>query len=82
MQDVIRANGELVNKLFDDGAVVYICGSAGAMPKSVKQAFLDVLMEYVDVGTGLERDMEAVKVKAEKILDDMVKQGRYIEETW
>jgi sulfite reductase alpha subunit-like flavoprotein len=82
VQDVIRRDGEVVWKLIEQGAIVYICGSAGAMPKAVREAILEVMCEYVDVGSGQERDKEEVRGKSERVLEEMSKVGRYVEEVW
>ena len=82
VQDIIKRDKEEIYKLIEEGAVIYVCGSAGAMPKSVRQAILDVLCEFVDVGSGLERVEEVVKEKSEALLEQMSKVGRYVEEVW
>lgn len=64
--------GKLICSLLDRGAIVYICGSAGAMPKRVKAAFIRVLEAY----SGMD---EVMAMKAIKQMEDS---GRWIQETW
>jgi sulfite reductase alpha subunit-like flavoprotein len=54
---------------------VYVCGSSGNMPKGVREALVDVL---VDDGGGSTMSRE----EAEAYLDKMEKEGRYKQETW
>jgi sulfite reductase alpha subunit-like flavoprotein len=74
VQDRIRAQGAMIYEaLVVKNGKVYICGSSGNMPKGVREALLDVLVEG---GKDLERS------RAEEYLDHMEKQGRYKQETW
>ncbi|KAK4625115.1 NADPH-dependent diflavin oxidoreductase 1 [Fulvia fulva] len=73
VQDQIRVNGKAVcDALVRKNGKVYVCGSSGNMPKGVRQALLDVLVEHKD-GMSME--------EAETYLDLMEKNGRYKQET-
>ncbi|RDW61632.1 hypothetical protein BP5796_11524 [Coleophoma crateriformis] len=72
VQDLIREKGEEVCQLLDQGAIVYICGSSGKMPKAVRQALVSVLEEH----KSLERK------DAEERLEAMEKGGKFVQETW
>jgi sulfite reductase alpha subunit-like flavoprotein len=75
IQDIIRKEGNLIADLLAAkiGPMIYICGSSGNMPKSVRAAFVDVILEHSKDG-----DREA----SEKELALMEKHGLYIQETW
>ncbi|KAH9844716.1 NADPH-dependent diflavin oxidoreductase 1-like [Teratosphaeria destructans] len=74
VQDILRLNGKQVyGLLHEKNGKVYVCGSSGNMPKSVREALLDVLTEY---GQRTSRE------EAEAYLDRMEKEGRYKQETW
>lgn len=74
VQDQIRANGKHIRAaLVEQGGKVYVCGSSGNMPKGVREALVDVL---VDEGDRMER------YDAEAFLDGIEKDGRYKQETW
>ena len=74
VQDQIRENAEKVfDAIHEQNGKVYICGSSGNMPKGVREALLDVLVE---MGKGMTRE------KAEAYLDRLEKEGRYKQETW
>lgn len=53
---------------------IYVCGSSGNMPKAVREAFVEVLVEQG--GGKMSRE------DAEAYLDTMEKEGRYKQETW
>ncbi|KAK4502826.1 hypothetical protein PRZ48_006252 [Zasmidium cellare] len=74
VQDQIRAQGSAVcDALLKREGKVYVCGSSGNMPKGVRQAILDALVEHSDSLSAEE---------AEAYLDRMEKSGRYKQETW
>lgn len=74
VQDQIRANGELICRALVDGkGKVYVCGSSGNMPKGVREALLDVLVD---------NKSSATREDAESYIDAMEKEGRYKQETW
>lgn len=74
VQDQIRQNASTVFRAIRElEGRIYVCGSSGNMPKGVREAFLDVL---VDQSTSMSRE------EAEAYLDGMEKAGRYKQETW
>jgi sulfite reductase alpha subunit-like flavoprotein len=74
VQDQIRKNAKAVYRaMYELKGMIYVCGSSGNMPKGVREAFLDVLVEQ---NTSMSRD------QAELHLDSMEKAGRYKQETW
>jgi sulfite reductase alpha subunit-like flavoprotein len=74
VQDQIRANAAAVfDALHTRNGKVYVCGSSGNMPKGVRQALVDVLVE---------QSGDATRKAAEEYLDSMEKSGRYKQETW
>ena len=76
VQDQIRAHaGEIREAILGRKGKVYVCGSSGNMPKGVREALVDVLVEGGDGGAMVREDAEAY-------LDRMEKEGRYKQETW
>lgn len=74
VQDQIRKHAQAVYRaMYELGGRIYVCGSSGNMPKGVREAFLDVLVE---------QDTSMSKEEAEVYLDNMEKAGRYKQETW
>jgi sulfite reductase alpha subunit-like flavoprotein len=74
VQDQIRQNADAVFKAVHElKGRIYVCGSSGNMPKGVREAFLDVLVEQ---SGSLSRE------EANAYLDGMEKAGRYKQETW
>jgi len=74
VQDQIRKNAKAVYRAMHElNGRIYVCGSSGNMPKGVREAFLDVLVEQ---NTSMTRE------EAEAYLDGMEKAGRYKQETW
>lgn len=74
VQDQIRTQGKnIFEAIYERGGRIYVCGSSGNMPKGVREAFLDVLVEH---SGSLSRE------EAEHYLDSMEKAGRYKQETW
>ncbi|KAI9745499.1 MAG: NAPDH-dependent diflavin reductase [Claussenomyces sp. TS43310] len=73
VQDIIRREATLVHKLLvEEEGSVFVCGSSGKMPMGVRAALVDVLVEQGDV----ERDA------AERTIEIMEHQGKYVQETW
>lgn len=74
VQDKIREQGQHVyNAIVNGNGMVFVCGSSGNMPKGVRQALVDILVQ----------NGEAVdEAWAEQYLESMEKQGRYKQETW
>lgn len=74
VQDLIRRNGSTLHQsLLQEEGKVYVCGSSGNMPKGVREALVDVLVEMRESMT---------TDRAEEYLDGMEKKGRYKQETW
>lgn len=74
VQDQIRQHASDVFKAVHDlNGRIYVCGSSGNMPKGVREAFLDVLVQQ---SASMSRE------EAEAHLDGMEKAGRYKQETW
>ncbi|KAI7571842.1 riboflavin synthase domain-like protein [Hortaea werneckii] len=75
VQDRIRDEGEAIHRaLVENNGKVYVSGSSGSMPKGVREALVDVLVQYGREGMARE--------EAEGYLDSMEKAGRYKQETW
>ncbi|KAI6857677.1 riboflavin synthase domain-like protein [Hortaea werneckii] len=75
VQNRIRDEGEAIHRaLVDKNGKVYVSGSSGSMPKGVREALVDVLVQYGREGMARE--------EAEGYLDSMEKAGRYKQETW
>lgn len=73
VQDVIRERAKDVFKyLVTWGGTVFVCGSSGNMPKGVRLAIAEC------VAHNLQMTVE----EAEKYVDGLEKQGRYVQETW
>lgn len=96
IQDRLRERSDLVwEYLREQMATIIVCGSSGQMPKAVRQALVDALLEQAQKRRGLEPsvkhtdsddDMFEEPVKnhedAEKYLARLEKEGRYKQETW
>lgn len=78
VQDVVRREGKkLVKLIMEQKALVYVCGSSGSMPKAVREALLNAIMEHGNIpGQRTPREY------AEAFLGDMEKKGSYFQETW
>ena len=73
VQDVIEQQAELVYQLlYESKGIVYVCGSSGSMPKSVRTALVSVFRRVGRI------DQEV----AENYLQTMERDGRYLQETW
>lgn len=73
VQDVIKEQADLVFRfLYKCGGIVYVCGSSGKMPKSVRAS----LVEVFQISGGMDQ------AAAEKYLQAMEREGRYKQETW
>lgn len=74
VQDQIRQHANAIYQAVHDlDGRIYVCGSSGNMPKGVREAFLDVLVE---------QSASMTREGAEAHLDGMEKAGRYKQETW
>lgn len=75
VQDVIGLYAPKVAQMLQhDNCKIYVCGSSGNMPKAVRQALVDAINGEHTQSDDLDH--------GEKILDKMVKQKRYQQETW
>lgn len=73
VQHKIYEQHELVGDLIlNQNAIVFICGSSGAMPREVRITLVEILMKF-----GKMKDTEA-----DDYLMDMENGGRYLQETW
>lgn len=97
VQDRIRERADLVWRfLRERAATVIVCGASGQMPKAVRQALVDALVEQ---GAAKARGSESGPTgvldqpdggqesilnqdEAEKYLAKLEKEGRYKQETW
>jgi sulfite reductase alpha subunit-like flavoprotein len=99
VQDRLREHAALVSEMVEKrGATVVVCGSAGAMPRAVRRALVDVLVQEGEkerrirggMGEGDEHEDEYgdgeeekwTQERAEQYLDVMEKSRRYLQETW
>ncbi|PQE03567.1 hypothetical protein CJF31_00010151 [Rutstroemia sp. NJR-2017a BVV2] len=86
VQDVIRREGKLIAEYLTNGAMVYVCGSSGNMPKAVREALVEVLMQWgvrFAAGSDGERVVEKLdRGTAEHHIAMLEKWKRYIQETW
>ncbi|GAA5998468.1 hypothetical protein JCM5350_000657 [Sporobolomyces pararoseus] len=75
VQHKLVEHGEKVSEWLSEakGGYLYICGSSTAMPRAVKKAVLSVLRAHRPTLT---------EEAAEKLWDDMERQGRIREEVW
>jgi sulfite reductase alpha subunit-like flavoprotein len=86
VQDRIRERRNLVWRLLRErNATVIVCGSSGQMPKAVRQALVDALVEQAKHDTDDDdgdEDPITNHEDAEKYLARLEKWGRYKQETW
>jgi sulfite reductase alpha subunit-like flavoprotein len=97
VQDRIRERSDLIwTFLRERAATVIVCGASGQMPKAVRQALVDALVEQgAKKVRGLpsgqasllgdnDRGQEFIQSQddAEKYLAKLEKEGRYKQETW
>jgi sulfite reductase alpha subunit-like flavoprotein len=74
VQDIIRRESQTVWEQLQKGAVVYVCGSSGNMPKAVREAIIDVMVKH---GAAFPD-----RASAEVAVTDMTRRGHYVQETW
>ncbi|CAO1616719.1 unnamed protein product [Sympodiomycopsis kandeliae] len=72
VQDLIIQHSNTIWELIEDGAVIYISGSSGAMPTAVRRAFENV----IEKETGLDED------QAKRFVDRLESCARWREECW
>ncbi|KAI5811291.1 hypothetical protein DFH27DRAFT_589178 [Peziza echinospora] len=76
VQHLVRENSAIIYRLLhDQEGIVYVCGSSGRMPQSVREALIDI---FEKEGRGDNITHET----AEKYLAAMERDGRYRQETW
>jgi methionine synthase reductase len=76
VQDNMRVHGEELSQLImKRGAVVYVCGDAKNMSKNIKDAFFDILSQYI-------KKEELTSITADKILMKMRESGHYVLDLW
>lgn len=74
VQTKLAQHGKLVHDmLIKQNAILYVCGSSGAMPRQVRITIIEILKETVEKWD--EKDAEAY-------VSLMEKNGRYLQETW
>ncbi|POS83671.1 hypothetical protein EPUL_005416, partial [Erysiphe pulchra] len=82
VQDIIAQQNELIgNLILQHGAIIYVCGSSGNMPKAVKEAFISALINCNHNHFVLNKATITREIALQK-LDEMVRTGRYVQETW
>jgi sulfite reductase alpha subunit-like flavoprotein len=73
VQDLIASQADRVWDIVGvRHGLVYVCGSAGKMPQAVRDAIVEICKKYCNEG----------EEKAEEIVNQMERQGRWIEECW
>jgi sulfite reductase (NADPH) flavoprotein alpha-component len=68
----VKEQGALVCAMLLQGGGVYVAGSAKRMPRAVKQALAEVLVEHAGMDSAA----------AEKLLAQLVQAKKYIVEAW
>eukprot|EP01038_Epipyxis_sp_PR26KG_P011641 gene11641-15591_t len=69
----IREHGEFVWSIIKQGGGIFIAGAASRMPKDVRKALIDVMLTYGEFSD---------KSDCEIFLQNMIRQGKYVVETW
>lgn len=77
VQDVISMNGRAIWQLLKQRARVFVCGSAGKMPKAVRLAILKVIKAGLEMDDQPNNDADA-----DNWLKDHERAGRYFQEVW
>jgi cytochrome P450/NADPH-cytochrome P450 reductase len=72
VQDLIGANKDRVFDLIELGAVIFVCGDGGRMEPDVKRKLMEVYREK----------KAADQAAAERWIDDMGTQNRYVLDVW
>ena len=72
VQQAIRAQGEEVWRLLQQGASIYVCGDASRMAPDVRKAFATVFQERTN----------ASDADAQTWLAGLIATGRYLEDIW
>jgi cytochrome P450/NADPH-cytochrome P450 reductase len=77
VQDAIAANAEKVWALWQQGAVIYVCGDAQYMLTGVRQALRQI---YID--TQSAKSKTVTETQAQDWLRDMEVEGRFLIDAW
>ena len=73
VQDVIKANSkEVVQKIVEENALVYVCGDALGMAKDVQEAIIQALIS----------DSQLNESDARKKIADMRLNDEYLQDLW
>jgi len=72
VQDLIAKEKEMVWRLLNAGAVIYVCGDAQSMAPDVRKAFSKVIAECSSTTQG----------EADKYLENLQQSNRYLEDVW
>ncbi|OCT54932.1 NADPH-dependent diflavin oxidoreductase [Cladophialophora carrionii] len=82
VQDRLRQRSDIIAEyLMERSATVIVCGSSGQMPKAVRQALVDALVEHAQKSHE-HRDLIANTEDADAYLARLEKENRYKQETW
>jgi cytochrome P450 / NADPH-cytochrome P450 reductase len=72
VQDLIKADADLLWDLIQKGAAIYVCGDASKMAPAVRQAFIDMAATKASLSNA----------EAEKRIDAMANDGKYFTDVW
>ena len=72
VQDQILNHQEKVWQMLEEGSLIYVCGDASGMAKGVREVFIKVC----------QSQSKTTQEEAEKWLEDLVKNNRYLEDIW
>lgn len=73
VQDIIRQQSKKIFNFLLHQGFIFVCGSSGNMPKAVREAIVDVILEH---GPAKKRE-DAVRA-----VEEIEKKGHYVQETW
>ncbi|CAK9440462.1 uncharacterized protein LODBEIA_P45620 [Lodderomyces beijingensis] len=73
VQNALIDQHELLGDLiYNQDAIIFVCGSSGKMPREVKLTFVEILKRYCKMG----------EEEAQKYIIDLEDTGRYKEDVW
>jgi cytochrome P450/NADPH-cytochrome P450 reductase len=72
VQDLIGAQKDRVWSLIEGGAIIFVCGDGSRMEPDVKRKLMDIYREKAQVD----------EAAAERWIDDMGTQNRYVLDVW
>ncbi|KIW71375.1 hypothetical protein PV04_03551 [Phialophora macrospora] len=82
VQDCLRQRSDIIGEyLMEMMATIIVCGSSGQMPKAVRQALVDALVEQAQK-RDTHGDLIANTKDADVYLAKVEKENRYKQETW